>query len=63
VLLCVRAALPALNPSDALAAERVLEDPARVIYQSISEFAEAAGVSTATVVRCAQKLGFKAFKT
>jgi DNA-binding MurR/RpiR family transcriptional regulator len=39
----------------------LLERPDTVIYESVSEVADAAGTSTATVVRFAQKLGFKGF--
>jgi RpiR family carbohydrate utilization transcriptional regulator len=57
----VHAALPSLQPSDARVAQLLLDQPEATIYQSVSEVAEAASVSTATVVRCAQKLGFKGF--
>jgi RpiR family transcriptional regulator, carbohydrate utilization regulator len=42
-------------------AEVILSEPDAIIYRSISEVAEAAQASTATVVRCAQKLGFRGF--
>jgi DNA-binding MurR/RpiR family transcriptional regulator len=43
-------------------ARLLLEHPDAVIYQSVSEAADAAGTSTATVVRFAQKLGLKGFQ-
>lgn len=39
----------------------ILEGPDAVIHQSVSEVAQAADTSTATVVRCAQKLGYRGF--
>lgn len=57
----IRSALPALQPSDARVATTVVQQPEAVIHWSVSDLAEAAGASTATVVRCAQKLGFKGF--
>jgi RpiR family carbohydrate utilization transcriptional regulator len=61
VLPRIRAQLSSLQPSDARVAQLIIDEPDAVIYQSVSELAEAAGTSTATVVRCAQKLGFRGF--
>lgn len=61
VLAQVRTLLPSLQASDARVARVILEEPDAVVYRSVSEVAEAAGSSTATVVRCAQKLGFRGF--
>jgi RpiR family transcriptional regulator, carbohydrate utilization regulator len=57
----VEAAMTTLQPGEAKVARVLLDAPDAVIYQSASEFAESAGTSTATVVRFAQKLGFKGF--
>ncbi|WP_435173989.1 MurR/RpiR family transcriptional regulator [Gordonia hongkongensis] len=57
----VRAALPALQPGDARVAQIFLERPQAVVDMSVSETARIADVSTATVVRFAQKLGYKGF--
>jgi len=57
----IQAAAPALGAGDAKVARLLTEQPDIVIYQSVSEVADAAGTSTATVVRFAQKLGFKGF--
>ncbi|MQA12096.1 MAG: SIS domain-containing protein [Pseudonocardiaceae bacterium] len=62
VLAGVRAMLPALQSGDARVARAVLDDPEATIYRSVNEVAELAGTSTATVVRCAQKLGFRGFQ-
>jgi DNA-binding MurR/RpiR family transcriptional regulator len=61
VLAQVRTLLPSLQPSDARVAQLLLDEPDAVVYRSVSEVAEAAATSTATVVRCAQKLGFRGF--
>jgi RpiR family carbohydrate utilization transcriptional regulator len=61
VLASVRALLPSLQASDARVAQVIVDEPDAVVYRSVSEVAEAAGSSTATVVRCAQKLGFRGF--
>jgi RpiR family transcriptional regulator, carbohydrate utilization regulator len=61
VLAEVRSLLPSLQPSDARVARVILEEPDAVVYRSVSEVAEAAETSSATVVRCAQKLGFRGF--
>jgi RpiR family carbohydrate utilization transcriptional regulator len=50
-----------LQRSDARVAQVFLEQPNIVIYSSAAEVAEMAKTSSATVVRCAQKLGFKGF--
>lgn len=57
----VEAAMTSLQPGEAKVARVLLDAPDAVIYQSASELAESAGTSTATVVRFAQKLGFKGF--
>lgn len=61
VLVTVRSVLPSLQASDARVAELILNEPDAIIYRSVSEVAESAQTSTATVVRCAQKLGFRGF--
>jgi RpiR family transcriptional regulator, carbohydrate utilization regulator len=61
VLATTRSVLPSLQPSDARVAQLIIDEPDAVVYRSVSEVAEAAATSSATVVRCAQKLGFKGF--
>lgn len=57
----LRAVLPRLQPSDERVARSILEAPEATVHRSVSEAAEAAQASTATVVRCAQKAGFRGF--
>lgn len=57
----LRALLPTLQPSDVRVARVILDEPDATVHRSVSEIAEAAGASTATVVRCAQKAGFRGF--
>jgi RpiR family transcriptional regulator, carbohydrate utilization regulator len=57
----IEAVSGSLQPGEAKVARLLLDRSEEVIYQSASEFAEAAGTSTATVVRFAQKIGFKGF--
>jgi len=61
VLATARSVLPSLQPSDARVAQLIIDEPDAIVYRSVSEVAEAAQTSSATVVRCAQKLGFKGF--
>lgn len=62
VLARIRAMLQSLKPSDARVAQAVLSAPEATIYRSVNEVAEIAATSTATVVRCAQNLGFTGFQ-
>jgi DNA-binding MurR/RpiR family transcriptional regulator len=57
----IEAALPSLPPGEAKVARLLLDNPGTVISQSVTEFAEVAGTSTATVIRFAQSLGLKGF--
>ncbi len=61
VLARVRAHLPALQAADRRVAVVVLEEPDLVLVRSAAEVAELAETSAATVVRCAQRMGFKGF--
>jgi RpiR family transcriptional regulator, carbohydrate utilization regulator len=62
VLPRLRAAVPSLRPNDARVVQLILDQPEAAVYQSVSEIAASAETSTATVVRCAQTLGFKGFQ-
>jgi RpiR family transcriptional regulator, carbohydrate utilization regulator len=62
VLARISASLPSLSQSDAAVARVIVSDPERVVEQSISEVADAAGTSASTVVRCSQRLGFSGFQ-
>jgi RpiR family carbohydrate utilization transcriptional regulator len=57
----IRAHLSGLQAADARVARVIVEQPNVVIYKSASEVGEMAATSSATVVRCAQKMGFKGF--
>lgn len=57
----IRAHLGGFQGADARVARVFLEQPNVVIYRSASEVGEMADTSSATVVRCAQKMGFKGF--
>jgi DNA-binding MurR/RpiR family transcriptional regulator len=57
----IRANLGSLSETDGRVARVFLDQPNVVIYRSASEVGEMADTSSATVVRCAQKLGFKGF--
>ncbi len=61
VLVTIRAALPGLAPSERRVAEVVLADPTSGSAKTISDMAEAASTSQATVVRFAQALGFAGY--
>src|SRR5512136_1607020 len=61
VLRAVRLHLDDLRNSEKKVARVVLESPDRVIYQSISELAENAGVSEPTVLRFCRALGFRGY--
>lgn len=57
----LRAHVGSLSGADERVARVFLEQPNVVIYRSASEVGEMADTSSATVVRCAQKMGFKGF--
>lgn len=61
VLARLRSHLPSLQTADSRVARVILEQPSVVIYKSAAELAELADTSSATVIRCAQKVGFKGF--
>ncbi|MBS3178862.1 MULTISPECIES: MurR/RpiR family transcriptional regulator [unclassified Pseudoclavibacter] len=62
VLARVRAASAALGPSERKVAQMVLTRPDEVVEWSTAELADAAGTSTATVIRACQSLGFRGFQ-
>lgn len=61
VLARVRAALPALVPSEARVARFVLDHPDEVIHLSVTELAGIASSSPSSVMRFCQNLGFKGY--
>lgn len=58
----VEGRLPPLQAAEGRVAQLLLKQPARVAFTSVAELAELASTSGATVVRCAQKLGFSGFR-
>lgn len=57
----IRAALPALRPSERRVAELVLTDPARVVNLAITDLAELCDTSVATIVRFCRSLGYTGY--
>jgi DNA-binding MurR/RpiR family transcriptional regulator len=62
LLAAIRAMTPSLVPSERRVAEVCLAQPAQVVEWSVAQTADAAGTSTATVVRACQSLGFRGFQ-
>ena len=58
----LRAEQPHLTPALKRLAEVVLASPQGIIYQSVTELAESAGVGEASVIRLCRDLGFKGFQ-
>lgn len=58
----VRAASASVTTAEGRVARAVLADPVGVVHQSVSELAETAGSSPATVVRFCQSLGLRGFQ-
>lgn len=62
VLVHIRAHRPALQPGEVKVADVVLSEPETIVFSSVTDVAGLAGTSTATVVRCAQSLGYRGFQ-
>lgn len=58
----IAAIAPSLKASDSRIAAVILESPIDLLDASVTEFAETVKVSASTVVRFAQKLGFKGYQ-
>lgn len=58
----VRGSFHRLRPSEQKVASYILAEPDRVVYSSVTEVAEQAGVSDATVIRFCRSLGFAGFQ-
>lgn len=58
----MQAGLSSLNPAERRVVERILADPTTSVNLSAAELGEACGVSSATVIRACQSLGFKGFQ-
>jgi DNA-binding MurR/RpiR family transcriptional regulator/dienelactone hydrolase len=57
----LRVTLSSLTAAEAKVAEKILEDPGLAIALSISEFAQACGVSQPTISRFCHRLGFQGY--
>jgi RpiR family transcriptional regulator, carbohydrate utilization regulator len=57
----IHAHLSGLQAAEVRVARVILEQPNVVIYKSASEVGQMASTSSATVIRCVQKVGFKGF--
>ncbi|WP_214411724.1 MurR/RpiR family transcriptional regulator [Sphaerisporangium fuscum] len=57
----VRAVFPSLTPSAQIIASLILDDPATVARNTITELSAASGTSEATIVRTARVLGFSGY--
>lgn len=62
VLIRIRAAMPALRPSEGRIAELIVGDPAAAANLSIAELAARCETSTTSVVRFYQRMGYAHFK-
>lgn len=51
-----------LTKSEQKVADLILKDPGKVIYSSITDFAEASGVGDATILRLCRKVGYKSYQ-
>jgi len=58
VLIRIRATVPELTPSEHRVAQLALDEPTESAARTVTELAQAADTSQATVVRFAQRLGF-----
>lgn len=61
-LLHLRSIYPTLRPAEQRVAERILEDPEKIVHLSITELGKLADVSDATVVKFCKRLGYKGFQ-
>ena len=62
LVLKMQALLPTLSKSEQKVATYIIENPEKVIYQSVAELAEESGVSDPTVVRACQRLGLSGYQ-
>ncbi|MEZ4632562.1 MAG: MurR/RpiR family transcriptional regulator [Deinococcales bacterium] len=62
VLARVRGLISSFTPSEQAVAQLVLDSPQEVIYLSVDALAKRADVSTTSVIRFCQSLGFIGFK-
>lgn len=63
IILYIKSIFNSLTKSEQKVAEAILMDNERIIYSSITDFAEISGVGDATVLRFCRKIGFKSFQS
>ena len=61
-LLHIRGTYPALRPADKRVAQVILSNPREAVHYSITQLAEKAEVSDATVVKFCKRLGYKGYQ-
>jgi DNA-binding MurR/RpiR family transcriptional regulator len=61
VLLRLQSVAPSLSPAEQRLASAILADPEKILYMSVHQLAEAAGVSAGTIVRFCQSQGYAGF--
>jgi len=61
-LLHIRGTYPALRPAEKRVAQVILSDPREAVHYSITQLAEKAEVSDATVVKFCKRLGYKGYQ-
>ncbi|BBH18847.1 RpiR family transcriptional regulator [Paenibacillus baekrokdamisoli] len=61
-LLNIRSHLNGLTKTEQIVAQYILDNPQDIIYQSVTELAERAGVGETTVLRLCRKLKFQGFQ-
>jgi RpiR family carbohydrate utilization transcriptional regulator len=61
VLVYIRGIISSLSPTERIIAEYILEDPERILYQSVAAMKREAGASVGSIVGCCRKLGVGGF--
>lgn len=62
VMARIQASLQALSRAEGRVAQAVLSDPEGIVYASVTELAEAAGVGETTVLRFVRRLGYRSYQ-
>jgi len=63
IILYIKSIYNSLTKSEQKVAEAILKDNERIIYSSITDFAEISEVGDATVLRFCRKIGFKSYQS
>jgi DNA-binding MurR/RpiR family transcriptional regulator len=62
IILYIKSIFDSLTKSEQKVAEAILNDNEKILYCSITDFAEISGVGDATVLRFCRKIGFKSYQ-